>query len=222
MDLLEEDLVDAEDVREGMVAGHVAIVAPPDVDRLPGHADCATARSPGGRREPPASSRRSWPGRPGRDARRRRSAPSATRSAAASARASASAKIATAGSPGKPGVVRVAGRDIGLPRPRPRSGRPSGRHRRTTWSRPPASIASASRSASVRAGGVEPPVEDLDAVLPRSDADRIGLGRDVDPQLGAAPLAQELDPQGRPGGVDERTGRTTTAMSALPCRRVAE
>ena len=45
----------------------------------------------------------------------------------------------------------------------------------------------------------EAPVERLDAVLPDADVDRLGLGGDVGPQLGAAPLGQQLDPQRGPG-----------------------
>ena len=69
-----------------------------------------------------------------------------------------------------------------------------------TMSRWGASIASASRSISVRARGVEPTVEQLDPVLPGVDRHGLGLGGHVDPELRAAPLGQQLDAQGRPGG----------------------
>ena len=72
-------------------------------------------------------------------------------------------------------------------------------------STPPASTASASRSTSVRRGREEGPVEGLDAVEPDADVDRLGLGGHVGAQLGAAPLGEDLDPQGRAAGIFEPT-----------------
>ena len=43
-------------------------------------------------------------------------------------------------------------------------------------------------------------VEHLDAVLPDPHVDGLGLGGHVGPQLRAAPLGEQLDAQGRPGG----------------------
>ena len=45
----------------------------------------------------------------------------------------------------------------------------------------------------------EVPVERLDAVLPDADVDGLGLGGHVGPQLRAAALGEELDPQRRAG-----------------------
>ncbi len=68
-----------------------------------------------------------------------------------------------------------------------------------TGSRRPDSIASASRSTSRPARRPEGTIEGFDAVLPDADVDRLRLGRHICPQLGAAPLAEELDPQRRAG-----------------------
>ena len=60
-------------------------------------------------------------------------------------------------------------------------------------SRPVVSMASASRSTSVRRAAVEPALEHLDAVLPDAAVDAVGLGRHVGPKLrrrAASPAAR--------------------------------
>ena len=49
------------------------------------------------------------------------------------------------------------------------------------------------------ARGVEAALEAVDAVLPDADVDRVLLGGDVGPELGAAAVRAELDPERRPG-----------------------
>src|SRR5258705_7320965 len=45
---------------------------------------------------------------------------------------------------------------------------------------------------------VEAALQRMDPVLPDPDVDGLLLGRDVGPELGAAPVGQQLDPEGRP------------------------
>ena len=73
-------------------------------------------------------------------------------------------------------------------------------------SRPPVSSASPSRSTSVRARRLERAVHRLDAVEPGVDVDVVGLGGHVGPELGAAPLGEDLDPQRRAGRHRRRDG----------------
>ena len=49
----------------------------------------------------------------------------------------------------------------------------------------------------VPARGVEPALEGVDAVLPDADVDGLLLRGDVGPELGAAPVREELDAEGR-------------------------
>ena len=102
---------------------------------------------------------------------------------------------------------------------RPRSPRPSGSCPTASGSRPPVSIASPSRSTSVRRGALNVRSIACDPVVPGVDVDVLGLGGHVGPQLGPAPLGEELDPQRRPGRHRRRDGRTTTDDLARPVRR---
>ena len=214
--LVEEDLVDARGRSRGDGRGARSDRRPTTGGpRAHGTARAAAGGS-GGRRGRPGSSRRSWPGRPGR--------------------AAATAAIRMLGDPLGRGVgERVGvGQDLdgGLAQSARSSPGPPLAHAsaaairaaiRTassaTWSRPPASIASASRSTSVRRAALKRAVEDLDAVLPGPHADRLGLGGHVHPQLRAAPLAQELDPQRRARPASPRgPAGSRPRLSELPWR----
>ena len=188
----QQDVVERLDVRERVVARARSGRRPTRRGRRPTGRE---SRSGGVREAPvdrrPATSRRSSPSprgpAPRRPPRERVGDAVRRRGRARRPRSATTTTLARAASSARPSASARRGR----PRTAARRRRP-GRDR-------PASIASASRSTSVRRGARNMPVERLHAVLPDADVDGLGLGGDVGPQLGAAPLGEQLDPQRRPG-----------------------
>ena len=207
-----EDVVERLDVRERVVARHEPVVAPPDVDGRPRDGARPSATPARGRCRP-GSSRRSSPSPRGRGLDRRRQGPATMRRR------------------GRRGVIggrrrsSISASLVALAR---RTSHELRRHcsvpTATDGSRC-ARLDGLGEQVDVAAPAAEEvPLERLDAVLPDAHVDGLGLGGDVGPQLGAAPLGEQLDAERRPGGIiemdrpddDGDLGRPSDRVAAIP------
>ena len=172
------------DVRERMVGRDEAVVAPPELDRAPTGSRRGAAAPRAGGRSPPASSPRSSPSGA---APRAAAAPTSVRAISRAARSASTPRHPPGSRPGSPrqGVSDAPASSAAI-RSAPTA----------TGSRPPASIASASRSSSLRRSALKPRSR-IGAVAPDPGVDRVLLGGDVGAELGAAAVGPELDPERR-------------------------